>query len=54
MKPYLSLVSGDGTSLVNWVTNNIDDSTQSLSAHGDHDGGTSVYNLKLSNIKQNF
>ena len=41
----LSLVSGDGAPLVNWVTNNVDNSTEGLGTDGDHDGGTSVEDL---------
>merc|ERR1711884_707469 len=44
----LSLVSGDGASLVNWVSNNIDNSAKSLSSDRDHDGGASVEHLLAS------
>ena len=42
---HLSLVSGDGAPLVNWVTNNIDNSAEGLSTDGDHDGGASIHDL---------
>jgi len=36
------LVGLDGTTLVDGLTNNIDDSTESLGADGNHDGGAGV------------
>merc|ERR1712142_443736 len=38
----LSQVSGDGSPLVNWVTNDIDDPAKSLGTDRDHDGVASV------------
>lgn len=40
-----SLLSGDGTSLINGLTDDIHNPAQGLGAHWDSDGGTSVQNL---------
>ena len=45
---YLSLISGDGASLINWVSDNIDNSAKGLSSYRDHDGGSSVKHLLAS------
>ena len=39
------LLSADGTSLINGLSNDIHDSAQGLRSHRDSDGGTSVINL---------
>merc|ERR1719468_58898 len=41
----LGSLSVDGAPLVNWVTNNVDNSTEGLGTDGDHDGRTSVEDL---------
>merc|ERR1719309_321507 len=38
----LPLVGGDRTSLVNWVSHDVDDPAQGLGADRDHDGGAGV------------
>ena len=48
-KVYLSvdglpLVGGDGTPLVNGITDHVDDTAEGLGTHGDHDGRTGVVN----------
>merc|ERR1711862_884603 len=45
----LSLVSGNGTPLINGLTNDVDDSTKSLRSHGDHDGIAGVVDNLASN-----
>ena len=45
----LSLVSGNGTPLINGFTNDVDDPAKSLRSHGDHDGIASVVDNLASN-----
>lgn len=40
-----SLFGSNWTSLINWFPNHIHDPAQSLRAHRDPDGGTSIQNL---------